>query len=240
MPRTARPPLGQIRDFGFAAIFVAATSSLSNPAVGQSQAPTLDRPPDPTVGETFTLKWDGQTVVRTYIGQKNGLNCYSDKAADGRQSEECFTSDDNLVSRVGTWKPGEFTPYFGRLSFPLFVGKQWVSSYTLSNAALHSYMHEATQGRFILIGDPPGVDERSIIARVVSYEKVTVPAGTFDAFKILATQNRWGGRHGDDIIEYYSPQLGMIKDDEVGIYGGSEQFETHFELISFSLAKPGA
>jgi hypothetical protein len=45
MLRIARSPLGQIRDLGFIAIFVAVTASLSNLAAGQSQAPTLDRLP---------------------------------------------------------------------------------------------------------------------------------------------------------------------------------------------------
>jgi hypothetical protein len=51
MLRIARAPLRQIRDFGVVAIFVGVTLSLGNPAAGQGQAPTLDRPPTPTVGE---------------------------------------------------------------------------------------------------------------------------------------------------------------------------------------------
>jgi hypothetical protein len=36
-----------------------------------------------------------------------------------------------------------------------------------------------------------------------------------------------------------SPKLGMIKFDRVGIHWG-HKYEEHDELISFSLAKPGA
>jgi hypothetical protein len=79
----------------------------------------------------------------------------------------------------------------------------------------------------------------SIAARVVSYEKVTVPAGTFDAFKILATLIRWGDTGTQDIIEYYSPNVGMIKFDEFGIRWGYKS-EGHVELVSLSRAKPGS
>ena len=231
MPRIARSTLGQIRDFGFVAIFVAVTASLSNPAAGQNQAPTLDRPPARSVGDTFTYKWDGRNVLRTYIGQKNGLNCYMDKASDGQQSEEFFTSDDNTVSRVGTWKPAEYTPSSGLLSFPLYLGKQWVTSYTRPDAALRMYAREATPGQF--------TTGYSIIARVVSYEKVTVPAGTFDAFKILATRTYWGPPITAEIIEYYAPKVGMIKFDDTSSVVGNKH-DDHAELVSFSLAKPGA
>jgi hypothetical protein len=202
MLRTARASLMKIRDFGLVAIFLAVTSGLNNPAAGQNQGPTLDRPPTRTVGDTWTYKWDDQIVVVTYIGQKDGLNCYSDKAADGRQSEECFTWDDNLIRRVGTWEPFECTPSCGRLSFPLFVGKHWETSNTGSSGMQPRHRQQ------------PGVV--SISSRVVSYEKVTIPAGTFDAFKIEAWLHpaNESGRYGGDIIEYYAPQLGMIKNDE--------------------------
>jgi hypothetical protein len=45
MPRIALLSLGQIRDFGLAAIFVTVAASPSNPAAGQEQVGTLDRRP---------------------------------------------------------------------------------------------------------------------------------------------------------------------------------------------------
>jgi hypothetical protein len=55
MPHTARSSLGQIRGFGFVAILLAATSSLSHPAAGQGcpsvngRAPIGGVPQDATV-----------------------------------------------------------------------------------------------------------------------------------------------------------------------------------------------
>ena len=180
------------------------------------------------MGDTFTFTWNGQNVVHTYIGQKDGLNCYSEKASSGQSSEACFTSDDNLVRRVGTWYPVENTPHAEQRSFPLFVGKQWETSYTFAGASASYPM-------------------RTITARVVSYEKVTVPAGIFDAFKILARIHVWGVQSreeiGGEIIQYYSPKLGMIKYDRMeswGSYAGGTGLSQRIELISYNLARPGA
>jgi hypothetical protein len=215
----------QIRGVGSLTIFAGVTLSLIYAAVGQSQAPTLERPPTRSVGDTFTYhdtdnKYGVVTVVLTYIGQKDGLNCYSEKATNAQQSETCFASDGNLVRRSGTWKPAGFTPNYGLLSFPLFVGKQWHVSYELTA--------------------PAGVHQdyrmHTIAAKVVSYEKVTVPAGTFDTFKIQARDAGWGEHGGQNITAYYSPELGMIKNDEES---SGDQFD-HLELIGYGHAKPGA
>jgi hypothetical protein len=53
MLRIARSSLRQIRDFGLAAIFVAVTSGLSNPAAGQNQAPAQLSLPQVTVTAPF-------------------------------------------------------------------------------------------------------------------------------------------------------------------------------------------
>jgi hypothetical protein len=45
MRHAARYSFRQISGFGFLTIFAGVTLSLINPAVGQSQAPTLERPP---------------------------------------------------------------------------------------------------------------------------------------------------------------------------------------------------
>ena len=177
------------------------------------------------MGDTFTYHdtySGGVTLVRTYIGQKDGLNCYSEKVTNGQQSESCFASDGSLVRRVGTWKPGGCTPNCGWYSFPLFVGKQWAASYEpTAKAGVHQ--------------DHP---IRTYVVRVVSYEKVTVPAGTFDVFKIQAHDAGWGERGGQDNTNYYSPNLGMmIKLDQTEIPGN---YYEHLELIGYAHAKPGA
>jgi hypothetical protein len=104
------------------------------------------------------------------------------------------------------------------------VGKHWDTSFTIPTSFR---FYQNARGQY------PGTF--AVSARVVSYEKVTVPAGTFDAFKIVGEEG-----YRDDITEYYSQKLGMIKYDIVCHCGGSLQYERHWELVSFSLAKPGS
>jgi hypothetical protein len=115
------------------------------------------------------------------------------------------------------------------LSFPLFVGKRWEVSYSLrrgsggtgwagSVAAARGYLHEMNANRVRK-------------ANVVSCEKVTVPAGTFDAFKIEAVDGPWGQSRSLPLIYYYSPEARFIKFDGEYLEG------SHYELLSYSRAR---
>ena len=217
--------LNQPRYLGLLAFLVSATLGALHPANGQSQTPTLDRPPVPSIGDTFTYRWNTEIVGFTYLGRDGDLNCYSAKVSSTRQSTVCRTSEDNTVRRAGSWEPRTFNPYHPDLSFPLFVGRQWEFSYNWGSdalvAAAGQYNHEMNNNRIVK-------------ARVVSYEKVTVPAGTFDAFKIEGSDGRWGEAVGlPSIVYYYSPQVGFVKYDQVvNKYGG-----VHYELINYTRAK---
>jgi hypothetical protein len=129
------------------------------------------------------------------------------------------------VRRVGSWEPRTFNPFHPQLSFPLFVRKQWEFSYNWGSdafvAAAGQYNHEMNNNRILRAG-------------VVSYEKVTVPAGTFDAFKIEGSDGRWGEAVGLlSYVLYYSPQVGFVKYDQVvNRYGG-----LHYELVDYKRAK---
>jgi hypothetical protein len=211
------------------AILIGAAIGSINLADGQSQAPTLDRPPTLSVGDTFTYKWRGEMVAMTYLGRDGDLYCYSAKVSVARQSTVCDTSDDNTVRHTGSWEPVTFTPYLPTLSFPLFVGKRWELSYSVqrgsqgtawagSVAAAGGYLHEMNANRIRK-------------ANVVSYEKVTVPAGTFDAFKIEAVDGPWGQSRSLPLIYYYSPEARFVKFDGEYLEG------SHYELLSYTRAK---
>jgi hypothetical protein len=213
-----------LRHFSPLAIFVVVIFSLIGPARAQGQAPPLDRPRVSLVGDTWTYKWAGETIVFTYLGRDGDLNCYSARASN-RESTECRTSEDNPVRRIGGWRQGTFTPYLPLLSFPLFVGKQWEVSYSRGSDQIVS---AAGRGHHEMSAN------RILRARVVSYEKVTVPAGTFDAFKIEGSGGRWGEAVGlPSFVYYYSPEVGLVKYDEVvNILGG-----IHYELVNYTRAK---
>jgi hypothetical protein len=68
-------------------------------------------------------------------------------------------------------------------------------------------------------------------ANVVTYEKVTVPAGTFDAFKIEAVDGPWGQSRSLPLIYYYPPEARFVKFDGEYLEG------THYELLNYTRAK---
>jgi hypothetical protein len=86
-------------------------------------------------------------------------------------------------------------PFYPNFAFPLSVGKTWKAA----------VVFEST--------DQPGKEVRAVLeARVVGFESVTVPAGTFQAMKIVMSGNYrarnlehdWVGRIEDTL--WYSPQ----------------------------------
>jgi hypothetical protein len=217
----------QPRYLGLLAILVGATIGCVNLAHGQSQAPILDRPLVPSVGDTFTYKYNGETVAMTYVSRDRDLYCYSARASGARQSNICRTSEGNPVRSVGSWQPVTFTPYRPILSFPLFVGKRWELSYTLHRGFQGSEHSVAATGQAHYEMNT----NRIMRARVVSYEKVTVPAGTFDAFKIEAVDGPWGMTIPLSVIYYYSPEVGLVKSDADTLDGD------HIELVSYTRTK---
>ena len=77
-------------------------------------------------------------------------------------------------------------------------------------------------------------NNRILRAGVVSYKKITVPAGTFDAFKIEGSDGRWGEAVGlPSIVYYYSPQVGFVKYDMVV----NSKEGIHYDLINYARAK---
>jgi hypothetical protein len=76
-----------------------------------------------------------------------------------------------IATYTREWNPvdvisAQYSPYLKEFAFPLAVGKKWDGS---ADKMLFS---NGKHGKFFLKGE------------VIAFEKVTVPAGTFDAYKI--------------------------------------------------------
>ncbi len=94
----------------------------------------------------------------------------------------------SLMAVVRDNKPRwEYWPHFGDSSSPLWVGKTWVARFGLWNYELGMRWPDLT-----------------ISWKVVAYEDVTVPAGTFKAFK-LEGSNLWVR-----ITKWYAPEEKLI------------------------------
>ena len=203
---------------------IALGAGLDTTAGAQTQGPTLNSPRVPKPGETRTTKYNEQIITAVYAGRQGALDCWNLKSSNGSTGQSCNTVEGNLVSRQGNVGVNvQMNPHSGFLSFPLYVGKQWEMQYTST-----------------LSGE--GARNQVRKAQVISYERITVPAGTFDAFKIKSTRNVWGGNMQDSVgarqgtlgssrfnvqegIYYYTDKVGIVKQDE-----GTD----HFELIDYS------
>ena len=84
-------------------------------------------------------------------------------------------------SPVTTWDPP------ASYEWPLYVGKSWKQSYRMTlHAANRTISYTQMQ-------------------RIEAYEDVTVPAGTFKAFRITSVDTT-----GQDNVQWFSPELGIF------------------------------
>lgn len=112
------------------------------------------------------------------------------------------------------------TDWSWHYDFPLYVGKKWEKMVTGYDAdrQLRNYLYTY---------------------RVVSYENVTVPAGTFNAFRIELEQKSMR-QLGDSvkIYKWYSPDVKREIKFQYGPFYGRWRIEGQgYELKSFKLAK---
>ena len=118
-----------------------------------------------------------------------------------------YTEDLNTVRSKGRPTEVENEPHNGGLNFPLSVGKKWTHSFTNTN------------GRTVA--------QRTISAEVKAYEQVTVPAGTFWAYRIEVVNQRAGVPLPAYETYWYAPEV----KNAVKYY--SREFEWEYELVKY-------
>lgn len=128
--------------------------------------------PAPAVGDSWTYQYTD--VWKSAKGNINrmevaaideaGVHVDIKRAASGALiSTQLFSAEMNPVERGGM----HFAPSFARYAFPLAPGKEWSSDIVGDNSKA------GKQWRYQIKG------------KVVDWEKVRVPAGEFDALKIV-------------------------------------------------------
>ena len=113
------------------------------------------------------------------------------------------------------------SPYHGRYDWPLEVGKTWTSRHMWRDNVLHP--------------DWSGMSSQDWA--VVAWEEVTVPAGTFMAYKVVRTRGSWDTAHEDVDMLWYAPEVqAMVKSiwhrSPNDGYGGAQHM---WELVSADL-----
>lgn len=146
--------------------------------------------PAVAVGDSWTYQYTD--VWKKLPGNRNrmevtsvddaGIHVDIKRAASGALvTRQRFSREMNPIDRGNT----HFAPAFGRYAFPLEAGKEWSSDATGDNPVVGKHWRYRFKGK------------------ALGWEKVTVPAGEFDALKIVVTA-------------YY-------QGEEVGSNGGSGQ-----------------
>ena len=155
-------------------LFTSCAPSVAKPVAGPS---VKAQKPAWKVGYWWEYAWErpGGSGTRTYEMVREdtfeGVPCYVIKR--GRR-EYFYTKD--VLGRLGRTDRGQLvrrrTPPLQDFSWPLEVGKKW----------RNAYRREKPQE-----GSSRNFDRRLVVTK---FEKIKVPAGTFEAFKIERIDNR--------------------------------------------------
>ena len=201
-------------------------------------APVTEAPASYGIGSTwvFNHTLNGQTVQMTSTlvdrVQHKSREVYviSNAVAYRDPGAPCDGGDGWLFDvetdgYVACTKNGEIlsstTPYHGRFNWPLEVGKSWRTNYFWTDKVLHPDW------------SGPGWQDWTVVA----WEEVTVPAGTFMAYKVVRTRGSWETASEDVDIQWYAPELQTAiksvwhRSPNDG-YGGAEHM---WELVSADL-----
>ena len=178
----------------FAVALLLALSFFSN---SEARANEVGRPTF-GVGDKFTFTETGyynrDNVLRTFTWTFKGVvpgtgELIFTEQVGSNSYDLLFTPDMNFVKGAKAVK-AMFAPSTLVLSFPMKVGGSWVGKFVLSmpNAA------EVTR-------------ERQTSVR--SYETINLPAGIYEAFKIVSQNRLEGAQRPADEQYHYCPKLGI-------------------------------
>jgi len=131
--------------------------------------------PDIRVGDTWTYdSIDGYKEVREFSLESRATEVSADritlewKRTDGRATGAWIVNRHlNWIERRSSAGVNTADPYYPNLSFPLSVGKTW-----------------SQKVRFVAKYEQEKTIEADLDGKVVGWEQVAVPAGTFEALKI--------------------------------------------------------
>ena len=178
-------------------------------------------------GETYEI---GITVAekQEYKGRTVDLHAFSAPFRDPGGAcngathvlEDVATGNFSVCLKDGRML-GEMSPHDGRFKWPLQVGNSWRARHQWIDRVLHPDW------------SGPGWQEFTVVA----WEEVTVPAGTFGAYKVARTNGNWDTVGEEEYLIWYAPEPQLIvklinvRSPRNG-YGASEQ---SWELASFDL-----
>jgi hypothetical protein len=153
------------------------------------------------VTDTYTSLVQGIFAVEVAAVTADRIQTRRSRAASGPADPgsgaevlETWDRDWNLLAQGGV----EYKPYYPTLRFPLEPGKQWTGAAEWRTGS--------------------GIMTHTVTAQVVGWERITVPAGSFDAVRITRrgdfieaqSINYYAGNGVVADVIWYAPAIGQI------------------------------
>ena len=204
-------------------------------AVMDPNAPVTQARPVYAVGSSWTVDYtlNGETqrytstIVEKWEIDGREVNVHARTSPERDPGFPCDGANGDMVDAVthnwmGCLKDGEIlaslSPHVGLYAWPLEVGKSWWSETVWTDNVIHPEW------------SGPGWAEWTVVA----WEEVTVPAGTFMAYKVVRTKESWETTSEDIYITWYAPEFGgsikgiLVRGKKDG-YGPAERM---WEMVS--------
>ncbi|MFL9883662.1 hypothetical protein PQR66_11535 [Paraburkholderia agricolaris] len=186
-------------DFAASAVIAASAAGVA----GASLPPPVVAPLTQAAAPTFRVGEEWEFVYENELDRsKSGRYTQRVENVGPNGTQLAVLSDDHTRNtfldasvNVVQSPTGRFTPSTEALRFPLFVGKSWTAEYTFASGAWTSRC------------------ERS--AKVTAIERVSTPAGTFDAFRVESATTWAGmsigaGSGRSRSVDWYAPAVGRV------------------------------
>ena len=109
---------------------------------------------------------------------------------------------------------GSLSPHNGHYEWPLEVGKNWRFQRTWTDNVNPQW-------------SGPGWEEFTVVA----WEEVTVPVGTFMAYKVVRTKTSWQTKSEENSIVWYAPDFGAGVKGTSAYYTNSGLVENRWEMV---------
>lgn len=166
---------------------------------------------------TWTLGGDKLSTIRTetFLSQENDRLLFAIKAGEYERTR-VRTRETNMIEDRATDGRVSNTrlPHSGILSFPLHVGKKWEQRYV--NNGVHRWADY----------------------KVVAWEKVSTPAGEFDAFRVEGDDRRTDKQYGIKVTYWYAPAVKQfVRFIGIDSWNNSELASWSFDLVSYKVGR---
>lgn len=194
---------------------------LAQPAIAEKPAIKLGQVAVYVVQELANKQqWEDTQTITAIEGDLVKVNSVN-TTREPREREVAYTTEWNTV--ISPVSGTRITPHGGQMQFPLELGKSWPAKF-------ESLVPSGARLRADLTG------------KVVAVEKVQVPAGTFEAFKI--EQTGWNnGVSFSGVLKvwqatWYAPAIGRVVRSEYKDWAGSNLPRVHNVVELKSLREP--